>query len=1181
MATTESNLAFVVGLARALSAAADATASAETTQNLLREFGWQVALNDQQVTGLRAVLGFSAPVAQLRQLLAALEQENPDKAAIAEGIFRTAGALYDLITNLSGASLSGLGFPFDQPAFAEEFAAGLSAKLLDDYLQYHVPVLHSALFILGIFDAEEVFPSEEGRLTYTRRSIHWGRIVKAISDPPSLFTDVYGWNSGTFRHRRFLEAIERLLECASVISYKVRTRENLHLLYYNAANHAARAIKSLEVPLFHAASPDFEAVVKTGLIVLPIPPKGEGNSAQPFGFAVTPMVRGTATPDMLDDESHVKMVVTGSFATDAAFRVDIRPDGVEATLDPAVTAVQGALSILSNPPKPWIVLGDAEGSHLAFLAFSAGFELKGTIGDPEFIAAVNAPQAGGSAAPNFGLVLNFANSDGFLRKIFGSEQHRLELGLGVLWSSKHGLRFNGQAGFETELPAHIELGPVTVNSFFISIKGVGSPAKMVTGIGAGFSLRVGPLLAVIDNVGLKVEARERAPGETAGTFGDLALDFGFKPPEGIGLVVDGGGFKGGGFLRFEPDEDRYTGFLELEFQDRIALKAIGLLETRLPSGADGFALLIIITAEFTPIQLGFGFTLNGVGGLLALNRRVDIERLRTGIRDQTLGSILFPQNIVENAARIISDLRQVFPVEEGRFVFGPMAKIGWGSPPIITLELGLLIEVPHPVRLAILGVLKSILPREEAPVLRLQVNFLGEIDFEKRQLLFDASLYDSKLLGYPLTGDMAIRLYWGEDPNFLLTVGGFHPAYQPPPLRLPDIRRLTLSLTDGDNPRLRLETYFAVTSNTVQFGAKAEVYASAWKFNVYGFIAFDVLFQFSPFRFIAEVSAMLALRVGSSPFASVKLAFTLEGPTPWSVKGTASFKICWFFTLKIRFSKTWGEQQHIARGDAEVMPLLLAAFNDPNNWVAEPPARSHLLVSMRENIPAAGAEPAVVAQPYGMLTVSQKVVPLNLTIETFGNLRPADGNHFKVTGVQLGEETTIADPEPAKEYFAPAQFFEKSDAEKLAARSFERYDSGIRLRENGRLKTAYAAARNVRYELSYIDSQRPQRLSPPQRDLFHPDASAFLAWARQGAASKSDLSHARNRRPALAPGSVGLAEEGFAVVFNNDLQVVAGGADGRFTEAEAMARLRELQATDPALRGRLQVVPSFELAAVE
>ena len=48
-----------------------------------------------------------------------------------------------------------------------------------------------------------------------------------------------------------------------------------------------------------------------------------------------------------------------------------------------------------------------------------------------------------------------------------------------------------------------------------------------------------------------------------------------------------------------------------------------------------------------------------------------------------------------------------------------------------------------------------------APLLRLQVNFLGVIDFEQERFSFDASLFDSKLLCFTLSGDMAMRLYWG------------------------------------------------------------------------------------------------------------------------------------------------------------------------------------------------------------------------------------------------------------------------------------------------------------------------------------------------------------------------------------------------------------------------------------
>jgi hypothetical protein len=138
---------------------------------------------------------------------------------------------------------------------------------------------------------------------------------------------------------------------------------------------------------------------------------------------------------------------------------------------------------------------------------------------------------------------------------------------------------------------------------------------------------------------------------TRRNIGPLDLDLRFKPPDGLGLSIDGGGFTGGGFLRFFEADQRYEGMLELEYEDRISLKAIGLLTTRLPGGKPGFSLLIIITAEFTPIQLGLGFTLNGVGGLLGLNRSADAERLRSGLRDNTLSSVLFPQNSVENASR--------------------------------------------------------------------------------------------------------------------------------------------------------------------------------------------------------------------------------------------------------------------------------------------------------------------------------------------------------------------------------------------------------------------------------------------------------------------------------------------------------------------------------------------------
>lgn len=316
----------------------------------------------------------------------------------------------------------------------------------------------------------------------------------------------------------------------------------------------------------------------------------------------------------------------------------------------------------------------------------------------------------------------------------------------------------------------------------------------------------------------------------------------------------------------------------------------------------------------------------------------------------------------------------------------------------------------------------------DAAILRVQVNFLGELNFERRQLKFDASLFDSKLLGFPLSGDMALRLDWSADANFLLTVGGFHPAYQPPPMELPAIRRQTLALLEGDNPRLRLEMYFAVTSNTAQFGAKLELYAAAWKFNVYNFLTFNVLFQFNPFYFIAEITAMLALRMDSSSFASIKLTLTLEEPTPWKAQGTAKFNICWFFTLKVRFNKTFGEARNTTLPDVAVLPLLVAALEANDNWEAELPEQRHRLESICE------APGELLVHPVGTLKVSQKVVPLNVRIDRIGSQRPSDGREFRIENVQ-----PTANLLEVQESFAPAQFFDLTDESDFLSLPLEFY----------------------------------------------------------------------------------------------------------------------------------------------
>src|SRR5439155_8792243 len=114
--------------------------------------------------------------------------------------------------------------------------------------------------------------------------------------------------------------------------------------------------------------------------------------------------------------------------------------------------------------------------------------------------------------------------------------------------------------------------------------------------------------------------------------------------------------------------------------------------------------------------------------------------------------------------------------------------------------------------------LSAYLPKQGDAVVELHVDAIGVLDLGRGELSLDASLHDSRILQYTLSGDMALRLNWGDAPTFLLTVGGFHPKYVPP-AGLRPLSRLSLSLSSG-LPSVRLESYFAITTNSVQFGAR-------------------------------------------------------------------------------------------------------------------------------------------------------------------------------------------------------------------------------------------------------------------------------------------------------------------------------------------------------------------------
>lgn len=1150
--------------------------SSEKFSELLRAHGWEANPNTFNIADMQNLLGLSSDLTRLQTLLeqSVLTNNNTKPETYLEifNILRNVIIKVRDLSKLSQSPPNNLPFPFNRQDFWSQFPMELMEELLTSYFEAYQPAIFAPLLLLGIIEEELVdVGTAVGRNNYMKRTLHWERLFRAVTNPNRVMKDVYGWGSGSgqFKFDVFLSRLRRFFLALGLLGDLHKPSQQLLDLYYDAANPIRTRIDELRVPIA-GGSDDTGALFELAFYILPITPDdGSGSpdrSGLPIGIAVGPSVIGNLSSL---DFGMLELKLGGGFNSDQGIRLEIRPEKITTHIsDPAHLVdnkIDAEASLVYRPISPIIFFGTERSSRLQSTNLRIHLHVFGQINDPEVELEI------GSEKLEF--IIDTSDADSFVSKILGSAPEPIDFGGTILWSSKTGLHFGGHAGLKIRASVNKTLGVTKLDSLVFGI--TSSENRLDTLIGLTGNTRLGPLIVSLDNVGVKLTLKP-APQNKPGLLGDLDLEFGFKPPDGLGLAIDSDFANGGGYLYFDEAKKEYAGVLNLEVKG-IALTAIGILTTRRPDDGEGFSLLIIISSEFQPIQLGFGFRLNGVGGLLGLNRTVAVDVLREGIKNRTLDSILFPPNPIENAPRIISDLKKVFPDAEGRFIFGPMAKISWGTPTLIIADVGLALEVPDPIRLVLLGKIRAALPKEDLALIQLNMDVLGVLDFEKSMLSIDATLYDSRLLLYTLSGDMALRVGWGAKPIFALSVGGLNPRFQPPP-GFPTLSRLQVSLGVGNNPRLNLQAYLAITSNTVQFGALLELYAEAFGFNIKGHLGFDCLFQFDPFEFIADIRAGVAFRKGSRTLAAVNLQATLSGPRPWRARGKASISLL-FIDVSVSFDQQWGDASKVRLPEIDVWDQLKSALEDPRNWNAVLPPESSRSVGYRniDNDP----QEVVVVDPFGSLTMRQKVAPLNRELTKFGNSAPSSGNsYFDIREVRAAGGNPLP-TNKVYDLFAPAQFKEMTDDQKLSQPEFENMESGISMGA-GSAKTSdkdTIKEAEMIFETYIIDLKGKRE----EHQKIKVSSSEAATLSQFGALKRSRWWNSGEDK--YFPD---VLEEAPAVVMEDEYFVIAGKGDLKrrddilngsvqLTRSEAYEIMNEYIRNHPEETEILQVMPAYEV----
>ena len=1110
----------------------------------LDDIGFHVELSDAQAEAIGNLLDISKSTESLTALAEALAAGSVSPGSATEQAFRLAESLRSALNgllNVSPSAVAALPAPLNDTQQWKDLGLKVPGYLLLRWLQVNRAFIYETLYFLDIVTES---PARDG--DDLEREIHWDRLGQFLLDPEKTLTDQYKWGS-KFEHQLFITKLRRLLASFSLPAVTIPVGAPIIDEFF--AGKDPGDISELVVNLLTAQA-------RRSLPQFAEPRLGLAPTAE--GLLLNAALIGDLPQSCdLNDEWTIDFESIAS-ALEQTIGLEITPAKLRLTVP--LSEGSARLVIRGQPESPWILFGNPTGARLELAGLEAGFEIKGTPSKPELGFSM---ATSGGDPQSLKLVINPADGDGFISYVLGGKELSFSADVGIAWSSETGVQFQGGAGLEIVVPLNIAVGPVTVDQLRLALSAGTDGARLEAAVTGGVDISV--LVAVVDDVGVRARVAPLPKGDNSGLLGPLDLKLEFKPPNGMGLVIDGGGIvTGGGYLAHDEDKFQYAGVGEVGFVS-LGLSAIGILNTKLPDGSEGWSLFLSIFSEFPPLQLGFGFTLNGVGGLVGIHRTLDEEALRERLVAGAMDSIMFPEDPVANAPRIISDIEAVFPPAVDQFIFGAMMKIGWGTPALVTVDLGVIVELPDPIRIALLGQLEALLPTPDVRILELHMDVFGLADITAGTLSIDATLRDSSIIKLlTLSGDMAMRADFLDNPTMLMSIGGFNPRFKAP-AEFPDLRFMKASLPLGDLARVDVMTYVAFTSNTFQIGGRLDIWAKFAGFTAEGYLEMDALIEYSPFGFDFHTGFGVTVKAGSITLMGVDVTADLSGPSPWDIKGKATFEIL-KLKKRIDLDISVGQRKNDAPEPVVVEELLVKNLQNPDNWTVVSNDDCFGFIQLRERLPEEGEA----VHPGSSIQFIQKIVPLNASIETFGGVQVSGQSRFEIEAVRVGvSERAAAGDEYIQDWFAPAQFFKMSDAEKISAPSFERMDGGIQFASDS-VRSGNSTELTVEYEEIVHDTALNQRRTSQKRGAsLPPDQMSKFKGSDSAARARNGNPRFAQRR--IAP-QFTIADRTFKIL-NQETGEPLQTKTSTYAEAQTAARRKSLEG--------LNAIRSFQAVASE
>jgi hypothetical protein len=405
------------------------------------------------------------------------------------------------------------------------------------------------------------------------------------------------------------------------------------------------------------------------------------------------------------------------------------------------------------------------------------------------------------------------------------------------------VRLHGDDERRTWIGIHASFGPLYIDQVGVELEKNVDPSWIRLLVDGGVSLA--GFTAQVDDLALQIPTHHLDDPTRWGV--DLAS---------LAIAYSGGGVSlVGGLQKHELDPPgtgvEYVGMLELRLQN---LGAVAVGQWSKQQDAQGeldslFAFAaVFVTLTFPPYfelqALGAGF---GYNGALVVPEHVE------DVPQFVLVSVLDDPSVVNRPMDVLETLRM--PARRGSFWFA--AGMRGAVFTVIDVVAVLYVSLDRNFEIGILGVGRLAQP-QGSPIVTIELALKVRYSDAEGALSIQAQLTDNSWLFIPdcaLTGGFALSV-WFRTGKFVVTIGGYHPSFQPPP-EFPVVPRLGFRCDLASVIHLKGEAYFALTSSCVMAGVRLEAaydvgWLRAW-FRAWA----DFLLAWDPFHY--EISIGIEL----------------------------------------------------------------------------------------------------------------------------------------------------------------------------------------------------------------------------------------------------------------------------------------------------------------------------------